>query len=327
MSLKESIADIEKTFGKGSLIKLGDSPLDFPVYPTGIRHIDKILGGGLPQGRIVELFGPEGSGKSTLALHAVAETQRNGGVCAYIDAEHALDPSYARMIGVDVDELLFSQPSNGEEGLQIVEKLVNSKEVSLIVVDSVAALTPRAELAGDIGDSHVGLQARMMSQGLRILTGKLNTTHTTCIFINQLREKIGVMFGSPETTPGGRALKFYSSQRIDVRRKEALKDGSEVTGAVTKVKTVKNKINPPFKEVNINLVYGLGFDKDNMLLDDAVNQGLLVLKGAWYNRVDLETGELVQIAQGRKNTLEVFRTDEEFHDYVVDNIDTGVLKS
>lgn len=311
MTLKDTI---NKKFGKGSLVTLNDAPLDFPVYPTGIHNLDKKLGGGVPQGRVVEIYGPEGAGKSTLALHLVAETQANGGLCAYIDAEHALDPKYVKMLGVDDATLLINQPSNGEEALNIADDMIKSREVSLIVVDSVAALVPRAELAGEIGDSHVGLQPRMMGQALRMITGNLNDTNTTIVFINQIREKIGVMFGSPETTPGGRALKFYASQRLDVRRKEALKDGPDVVGARTKVKILKNKIAPPFQEVEFDIRYGLGVDKGAIVVDEAIEAGLLVAKGSWYNLVDPDTGEFEQIAQGKKNVIVEFKENQVFHD-------------
>lgn len=317
MTLKDTI---NKSFGKGSLFTLDDAPINFPVYPTGIVNLDKKLGGGIPQGRVIELFGPEGAGKSTLALHIVAETQANGGLCAYIDAEHALDPKYVKQIGVDTSKLLINQPANGEEALNIVDQLTKSGEVSVIIVDSVAALTPRAELAGEIGDSHVGLMPRMMGQGLRMITGNLNKTHTSCIFINQIREKIGVMFGSPETTPGGRALKFYSSQRLDVRRVGQIKDGENVVGARTKVKILKNKIAPPFQEAEFDIRYGIGVDKAAVVVDQAIDSGLLVAKGSWYNLVDTETGEFTQVGQGRKKVLELFKTDKEFHDLLLSKL-------
>jgi recombination protein RecA len=264
--------------------------------PTGALALDIALGvGGLPRGRVVEIFGPESSGKSTLAMHVVAEAQRNGGTCAYVDAEHAMDPVYAARIGVDVDELLISQPDTGEQALEITDMLIRSGALDVIVVDSVAALTPRAEIEGEMGDTHVGLQARLMSQALRKLTSNLNKSNTICIFINQLREKIGVMFGSPETTPGGRALKFYSSVRLDIRRIEAIKDGVEVVGNRTRVKVVKNKVAPPFKQAEFDIMYGRGISREGSLLDIAVDLDIVKKSGAWY------TYEGEQLGQGREN--------------------------
>jgi recombination protein RecA len=296
-ALDIALSNIEKQFGKGSVMKMGDrSDMDIEVIPTGALSLDLALGvGGLPRGRVVEIYGPESSGKSTLAMHAVAEAQRNGGICAYIDAEHAMDPAYASAIGVDIDELLISQPDTGEQALEIADILVRSGSIDVIVVDSVAALTPRAEIEGDMGDAHVGLQARLMSQALRKITGNLNRTDTICIFINQLREKIGVMFGSPETTPGGRALKFYSSVRLDIRRIESLKDGSEVVGNRTRVKIVKNKVAPPFRQAEFDIMYGKGISREASLLDIAVDQEIVKKSGAWY------TYEGEQIGQGREN--------------------------
>ncbi|MFT7597766.1 MAG: recombination protein RecA [Acidimicrobiales bacterium] len=296
-ALDMAMGQIEKQFGKGSLMKMGEkASLAIGTVPTGALALDIALGvGGLPRGRVVEIFGPESSGKSTLAMHAVAEAQRNGGVCAYIDAEHAMDPIYARAIGVDVDELLISQPDTGEQALEIADILVRSGSIDIIVIDSVAALTPRAEIEGDMGDTHVGLQARLMSQALRKITGNLNKTDTICIFINQLREKIGVMFGSPETTPGGRALKFYSSVRLDIRRIESLKDGAEVVGNRTRVKVVKNKVAPPFRQAEFDIMYGKGISREGSLLDIAVEQDIVKKSGAWY------TYEGEQIGQGREN--------------------------
>ncbi|MDA3040504.1 MAG: recombinase RecA [Actinomycetota bacterium] len=296
-ALDMALGQIEKQFGKGSVMRMGEQGTNaIGVVPTGALALDIALGvGGLPRGRVVEIFGPESSGKSTLAMHVVAEAQRNGGICAYIDAEHAMDPVYARAIGVDIDELLISQPDTGEQALEIVDILVRSGSIDVIVVDSVAALTPRAEIEGDMGDSHVGLQARLMSQALRKLTGSLHKTNTICVFINQLREKIGVMFGSPEVTPGGRALKFYSSVRLDIRRIESLKDGAEAVGNRTRVKVVKNKVAPPFRQAEFDIMYGKGISREGSLLDIAVEQDIVKKSGAWY------TYEGEQIGQGREN--------------------------
>ncbi len=296
-SLDMAMGQIEKQFGKGSVMKMGErTNLDIQTIPTGALALDLALGvGGLPRGRVVEIYGPESSGKSTLAMHVVAEAQRNGGTCAYIDAEHAMDPVYANNIGVDVDELLISQPDTGEQALEIADILVRSGSIDVIVIDSVAALTPRAEIEGDMGDTHVGLQARLMSQALRKITGNLHKTDTICIFINQLREKIGVMFGSPETTPGGRALKFYSSVRLDIRRIESLKDGTEVVGNRTRVKVVKNKVAPPFRQAEFDIMYGKGISREASLLDIAVEKDIVKKSGAWY------TYDGEQIGQGREN--------------------------
>ena len=296
-ALELALGNIEKQFGKGSVMKMGDrSDMTIETVATGALSLDLALGvGGLPRGRVVEIYGPESSGKSTLAMHVVAEAQRNGGICAYIDAEHAMDPIYAANIGVDVDELLISQPDTGEQALEIADILVRSGSIDVIVIDSVAALTPRAEIEGDMGDTHVGLQARLMSQALRKITGNLNRTDTICVFINQLREKIGVMFGSPETTPGGRALKFYSSVRLDIRRIESLKDGAEVVGNRTRVKIVKNKVAPPFRQAEFDIMYGQGISREGSLLDIAVDRDIVKKSGAWY------TYEGEQIGQGREN--------------------------
>ena len=296
-ALEAALAQIEKVHGKGSVMRLGeDTRLPIDVVPTGSVALDVALGiGGLPRGRIVEIYGPESSGKTTVALHAIANAQAEGGICAFIDAEHALDPDYANKLGVNTDELLVSQPDNGEQALEIADTLVRSGALALIVIDSVAALTPRAEIEGEMGDSHVGLQARLMSQALRKMTGALKSANTTAIFINQLREKIGVMFGSPETTTGGRALKFYSSVRLDVRRIETLKDGSEMVGNRTRVKVVKNKVAPPFKQAEFDIIYGEGISREGSLIDMGVANGIIRKAGAWF------TYESDQLGQGKEN--------------------------
>src|SRR5579875_3865492 len=296
-ALDMALGQIEKQFGKGSIMRMGESPhMAVESISTGAMSLDIALGiGGLPRGRVVEIFGPESSGKSTLAMHVVAEAQRNGGICAYIDAEHAMDPVYAGAIGVNVDDLLISQPDTGEQALEIADMLIRSGALDVIVIDSVAALTPRAEIEGDMGDSHVGLQARLMSQALRKLTATLNRSNTIAIFINQLREKIGVMFGSPETTPGGRALKFYSSVRLDIRRIESIKEGAEIIGNRTRVKVVKNKVSPPFKQAEFDIMYGKGISREGSLIDVAVDLGIVKKSGAWY------TYEGEQLGQGREN--------------------------
>ncbi|MCI4660748.1 MAG: recombinase RecA [Neomegalonema sp.] len=297
-ALEAALQQIERSFGKGSVMRLGQegSAMDIEAVSTGSLGLDIALGiGGLPKGRIIEIFGPESSGKTTMTLHAIAEEQKTGGTCAFIDAEHALDPTYARKLGVNLDELLISQPDAGEQALEIADTLVRSGAVALVVVDSVAALTPRAELEGDMGDSQMGLQARLMSQAMRKLTGSISRSKCTLIFINQIRMKIGVMFGSPETTTGGNALKFYSSVRLDIRRIGSIKDRDEVVGNATRVKVVKNKVAPPFKQVEFDIMYGEGISKTGELIDLGVKAGIVEKSGAWYSYADQRIG------QGREN--------------------------
>jgi len=296
-ALDLALSQIEKQFGKGSVMRLGERPvIEMSVIPTGSIALDVALGvGGLPRGRVVEIYGPESSGKTTVALHAIANAQRGGGIAAFIDAEHALDPDYARALGVDTDALLVSQPDTGEQALEIADMLIRSGALDIIVIDSVAALVPRAEIEGEMGDSHVGLQARLMSQALRKITGALNNSGTTAVFINQLREKIGIMFGSPETTTGGRALKFYSSIRLDVRRIESLKDGTDVVGNRTRVKVVKNKVSAPFKQAEFDIMYGKGISREGSLIDVGVEQSIIRKSGAWY------TYDGDQLGQGKEN--------------------------
>ena len=301
--LDQVLADIEKQFGKGAIMRLGGSETrEIDVISTGSLSLDIALGvGGYPKGRIVEIYGPESSGKTTFALHAIAEVQKKGGRAAFIDAEHALDPVYAKNLGVNIDNLLLSQPDTGEQALEICEALVRSQAISIVVIDSVAALVPQAEIEGEMGDSHVGLQARLMSQALRKLSGTINKTNTIVIFINQLREKVGVMFGNPETTPGGRALKFYSSVRLEVRRAEQIKQGDSVVGNKTVIKVVKNKVAPPFKTANVDIMYGEGVSKEGKLVDLATEAAIIEKSGAWYSY----NGE--KIGQGKENVRALFK--------------------
>ena len=309
-ALEAALTQIDRQFGKGSVMRLGDevrAPIE--VIPTGSIALDIALGiGGLPRGRVVEIYGPESSGKTTVALHAVANAQKLGGIAAFIDAEHALDPEYAAKLGVDIDALLVSQPDTGEQALEITDMLIRSGAIDIIVIDSVAALVPRAEIEGEMGDSHMGLQARLMSQALRKITGALSNSGTTAIFINQLREKIGVMFGSPETTTGGRALKFYSSIRLDVRRIETLKDGTDAVGNRTRVKVVKNKVAPPFKQAEFDIIYGQGISREGGLIDMGVEQGFVRKAGAWY------TYEGDQLGQGKENARTFLRDNPDLAD-------------
>lgn len=309
-ALEQVLADIEKQFGKGSIMKLGsDSHLNIETTSSGSITLDIALGaGGYPKGRIVEIYGPESSGKTTFALHAIAEVQKQGGRAAFIDAEHALDPVYAKNLGVDIEELLLSQPDTGEQALEICEALVRSEAIDIVVIDSVAALVPQAEIEGEMGDSHVGLQARLMSQALRKLSGTLNKTKTTAIFINQLREKVGVLFGNPETTPGGRALKFYSSIRLEVRRAEQIKQSDSVIGSRTNVKVVKNKVAPPFKTACVDIMYGEGVSKEGEIVDLATEINVLDKSGAWYSY----NGD--KVGQGKENVKALLRENTELRD-------------
>ena len=315
-TLEQVLLDIEKQFGKGAIMKLGEGGLkDIDVVSSGSLALDIALGvGGYPKGRIIEIYGPESSGKTTFALHAIAEVQKTGGRAAFIDAEHALDPVYAKKLGVNINELLLSQPDTGEQALEICEALVRSEAMSIIVIDSVAALVPQAEIEGEMGDSHVGLQARLMSQALRKLSGAINKTNTICIFINQLREKVGVMFGNPETTPGGRALKFYSSIRLDVRRAEQIKQGTDVIGNKTVVKVVKNKVAPPFKTAEVEIMYGEGVSKEGEIIDIASNLGILEKSGAWY----AYNGQ--KIGKGKENVKILLKENRELFNEINEKV-------
>lgn len=311
-ALANAVSEIEKSFGKGAIMKLGEGAiLNVPVISTGSISVDKALGvGGVPRGRIVEIYGPESSGKTTLTLHVIAQAQKTGGLAAFIDVEHALDAEYAKNLGVDIDELLVSQPDDGEQALSIVETLVRSGAVDLIVIDSVAALVPRAEVAGDMGDTHVGLQARLMSHGLRKITGIISKTNTCVLFVNQIREKIGVMYGNPETTPGGRALKFHASVRIEIRRIGSIKNGSEIIGNRTKVKIQKNKLAPPFKEAEVDIRFGVGISFTSELIDLAADEGVLIKSGSWYSYND------ERIGQGKEKTMAYLLENEDLFEEI-----------
>lgn len=319
--LAAALASIEKDFGSGAIMKMGDkSQMAIEAIPTGAVTLDRALGvGGLPKGRIVEIFGPESSGKSTLAMHVVAQAQQTGGVCAYVDAEHAMDPVYAEAIGVDINELLISQPGTAEEALEITDRLVHSGMLSVVVVDSVAALTPRAEIEGDMGDSHMGLQARLMGQALRKMTGAANNTNTMVIFINQLREKVGVMFGNPEVTTGGRALKFYASVRLDIRRIESLKQGLDVIGSRVKVRVVKNKVAAPFRAAELDLLYNDGISFEGSVLDAGLEAGVIEKSGAWFSYGETRLG------QGRENVRDLLRTNRELTAEIAAKVRQAVL--
>ena len=319
--LNETLKEITKMFGKGAVMKLGDrQAVDVDVIPSGSLLLDEALGvGGYPKGRVIEIYGPESSGKTTLALHAIAECQKQGGRAAFVDAEHAIDPVYAKNLGVDVDELILSQPDNGEQALEIVEMLANSGAISLIIVDSVAALVPQAELDGEMSDNSVGLQARLMSKAMRKLAGILNKQNCAVIFINQLREKVGVMYGNPETTSGGRALKFYASIRIDIRRTEALKTGSDIVGNTVKIKIVKNKVATPFKTCELDIIYGQGISKESEILDKAVELGIIKKSGSWFEYKG------VKIAQGRDAAKEYLKTNEDVVKELVEQIRSGII--
>ena len=326
-ALEMALGQIEKQFGKGAVMKLGESNhMNIETIPTGAIGLDIALGvGGVPRGRVVEIFGPESSGKTTVALHIIAEAQKAGGDAAFIDAEHALDPQYAKKLGVDIDNLIVSQPDTGEQALEICEALVRSGAIDVIVIDSVAALVPKAEIDGEMGDSHMGLQARLMSQALRKLAGVISKSNTTAIFINQLREKVGIMFGNPETTPGGRALKFYSSVRLDVRKIETLKQGTEIIGNRTRVKVVKNKVAPPFREAEFDIIYGLGISAEGSILDVAANLDIINKSGSWFSY----NGQ--RIGQGRENSRQFLKENKELakeiEQKIKDNYSTAFMKS
>ena len=315
-ALDQALKQIEKNFGKGSIMKLGErTDLEIATSSSGSLALDAALGiGGYPRGRIIEVYGPESSGKTTVALHAIAEVQKNGGQAAFIDAEHALDPIYARNLGVNIDELLLSQPDTGEQALEIAEALVRSGAIDIIVIDSVAALVPKAEIEGDMGDSHMGLQARLMSQALRKLSGAINKSKTIAIFINQVREKIGVMFGNPETTPGGRALKFYSSVRLEVRRAEAIKQGNDIMGNRTKIKVVKNKVAPPFRTAEVDIMYGIGISKEGEIVDLGVELDIVQKSGSWFAYADERLG------QGRENAKQYLKENPAVLEEIVGKI-------
>lgn len=321
-ALDETLKQIQKLFGKGAVMRLGErEAVDVDAIPSGSLLLDDALGvGGYPKGRIIEIYGPESSGKTTLALHAIAECQKMGGRAAFIDAEHAIDPIYAKNLGVDINELILSQPDNGEQALEIVEMLANSGSISLIIVDSVAALVPQAELDGEMGDSSVGLQARLMSKAMRKIAGILNKKECAVIFINQLREKVGVMYGNPETTSGGRALKFYASIRIDIRRTEAIKQGSEIIGNTCRVKIVKNKVSPPFKQCEIDIIYGQGISKEAEVLDRAVELGIIKKSGAWFEYKGSK------IAQGRDSAKTYIKENEDVYEELLAQVKSGVVK-
>jgi recombination protein RecA len=316
-ALEMALGQIEKQFGKGSIMKLGEASakMAVEVIPTGALTLDIALGvGGIPRGRVIEIFGPESSGKTTVALHIIAESQKRGGIAAFVDAEHALDPAYAQNLGVDIENLLISQPDTGEQALEIAEALVRSGAIDVVVIDSVAALVPRAEIEGEMGDAHVGLQARLMSQALRKLSGAISKSRTTAVFINQIREKVGIMFGNPETTPGGRALKFYSSVRLDVRKIETIKQGSEMIGSRTRVKVVKNKVAPPFKQAEFDILYGKGISRESCLIDLGVEHKILQKSGTWYSYNDTRLG------QGKENTRDFLQNNPQLADEIEEKI-------
>ena len=315
-ALEDAFKTIEKQFGKGSVMKLGDKvDMNIEVIPSGSISLDMALGvGGYPKGRIIEIYGPESSGKTTFALHAIAEAQKQGGIAAFIDAEHALDPKYAKALGVDIDNLIVSQPDTGEQALEIAEHLIRSGAIAIVVVDSVAALVPKVEIDGDMGDSHIGTQARLMSQAMRKLSGVISKSNTVAIFINQIREKVGVLFGSPETTSGGRALKFYATIRLDIRRVEQIKQGTDIIGNLTRIKVVKNKVAPPFKVVDVDLIYGKGVSREAEILDLAVNNDIINKSGAWFSYNDEKLG------QGRENVKEFMKQNPNFTQEIEDKI-------